>query len=99
MILVHESTLCSALIASVILGVISLASIRLQLRNRQACQFLFFAALAAVGGVTMLCLECHHGGWLLSAVTLGAMVVGATFDAGSVGRSSAFSPSDWIPPA
>ncbi len=98
MILINETTLLAVLAATSLLGLVSLASIRMafQIRLRHACQHLFFVALAAVGGSTMLCLACRHEGWLLSAITLGTMVVGATFDGGKIGRTRPLSGSEWF---
>lgn len=83
MIFITETNLLIAVLAAQFLGLLSLASIRVNDARKPSmhCQLAFFLSLALVGGATMVCLHCRHGGWLLCAITLSIMVVGATFDA------------------
>jgi hypothetical protein len=89
MIFVSETTFVLVVSIVQILGLLSLASIRLGSRWHQCqlCQLLFFFSLALVGGATMLCLHCRMGVWVFCSITLSVMVVGAVFDAGSGGVS------------
>ncbi|MCO6456440.1 MAG: hypothetical protein J5I93_14175 [Pirellulaceae bacterium] len=82
----HSSELI-LFVAAVVIQVLGLASAvfaRLSERwvRRASWYPLFYCALLAVGGMTLLAVAVGHGIWISCGMTLAIMAVGATFDGG-----------------
>ncbi len=70
-------------------GLASASLVRLSAgcRSHQSCQWLFFACLSLVGFASIVAMGISPLCWLLSAVTLAMMIVGAVWDRSQNTRS------------
>lgn len=91
MIIVSQTILFWTVAIIQIAGVLSLGLARASQGSPryQQCQLCFYVCLTLVGAAAMLCLQCRDGGWLLCAITLSVMAVGATMDCSGAAQRTA----------
>ncbi len=79
---ITEAVVFWVILTTQIAGILSVVVARLGERSQGAAAFqrTFFFCLFAVGLATVSAIYLQAGSWLLGAVTLGVMAIGATLD-------------------